>query len=328
MAAGIRFSDRVLTVSPSYARQIESTCDGLEHLLHNVIGISNAIDEDFYSKVKQRVKESKFLQNNLPDLKQAVEDDTELLRKLESRFPAILADLRGEAPLSGVKPAWKRESLTRLRNKLLLQVTYGLRVDPDKILFAMIHRITDQKGFQLLLDASRGIFSALNFQGIIGGQVAAGDTRGEELATGLYNLASFYRDSVSVTTGFIDVRIPLYAADIFLMPSLNEPGGISQLEALSTGCLVVARATGGLRDTVHPISEKEERPKGNGFLFSDYTPAAFYDAMSRCGRFFVESSERRIYDARESAKKSVFTWDKPAAQYIDRLYEMKEIIRG
>jgi len=78
------------------------------------------------------------------------------------------------------------------------------------------------------------------------------------------------------------------------MPSLNEPGGISQLEALACGCLVVARATGGLRDTVRPISGKEERPRGNGFLFSDYTPAAFYDAMNRCSSFFARSSARRV----------------------------------
>jgi len=82
---------------------------------------------------------------------------------------------------------------------------YGLNTDPDKILFAMIHRITDQKGFQLLPDASWGVFTTLGFQGIIGDQVASGDSRSEGLATGLHNLAGYYRGSVSVTTSFIDV---------------------------------------------------------------------------------------------------------------------------
>ena len=328
MAAGIRFSDRVLTVSPSYARQIESTCDGLEHLLHNVIGISNAIDGSFYTGVRKAVRESKFIERNRKLLHERIQNDGGLRDTLESRFPGVVADIGGKDSLSKVTPKWKRESLLRVRNKLLLQALYGLEIDPDRILFSMIHRITDQKGFQLLLDSSRGVFADLGFQGIIGGQVAAGDTRGEELAAGLHALAGYYPRTVSVTTDFIDVRVPLYASDVFLMPSLNEPGGISQLEALACGCLVVARATGGLRDTVYPISEKEEKTGGNGFLFSDYTASAFYDAMARCSRFFAESSEKRIYEARETARKSVFTWDRPAAQYIEKLYEMKEIIRA
>jgi len=82
MATGIRFSDRVLTVSPSYARQIEVACDGLEHLLHNVIGISNAIDADFYQKVTRRVRETHFVDTYLPELKARVDADGELRKKL------------------------------------------------------------------------------------------------------------------------------------------------------------------------------------------------------------------------------------------------------
>ncbi|MBN2049985.1 MAG: glycogen/starch synthase [Spirochaetales bacterium] len=327
MAAGIRFADRVLTVSPSYARQVEVASDGLEHLLHNVLGISNAIDESFYPRVQEAVRESGFLEKNLPLLYARVKEDGDLKEKLTKRFPEILSDLKGEKSLAEIKPKWKKDYLERLRNKMLLQLAYDMQVDPDKILFTMIHRITDQKGFQLLLDASQGIFKSLGYQGIIGGQVAWGDTRGEQLASGLYALTGYYRGNVSVTTDFIDVRIPLYASDVFLMPSLNEPGGISQLEALSCGCLVVARATGGLRDTVHPISDKGAGLQGNGFLFSDYSATAFYDAMNRCRRFFAEATQKRIQEAREAAKKSVFNWDKPAAQYIERLYEMKEVIR-
>ena len=56
----------------------------------------------------------------------------------------------------------------------------------------MIHRLTEQKGFQLLLEASHGVFSLLGYQGIIGGAVAGGDERGEDLARGLLKLADYY----------------------------------------------------------------------------------------------------------------------------------------
>ncbi len=60
MAAGIRFADRAITVSPSYAKQIEYACDGLERILKNVIGISNAIGSDFRSNLTKKFKASRF----------------------------------------------------------------------------------------------------------------------------------------------------------------------------------------------------------------------------------------------------------------------------
>ena len=98
--------------------------------------------------------------------------------------------------------------------------------------------------------------------------------------------------------GFQDVRIPLLGADLFLMPSLHEPGGISQLEAFSCGSFVCARATGGLRDTVHAMVRRGRRIEGNGVLFSDYTGAAFYDAMQRFHALFTGEAPEVLSAAR------------------------------
>jgi starch synthase len=111
------------------------------------------------------------------------------------------------------------------------------------------------------------------------------------------------------------------------MPSMNEPGGISQLEAFAAGCLVIARATGGLRDTVFPIVVKGEEVGGNGFLFSDYSAAAFYNAMERAYTFFTSGSDDLIYRARANAERSVYFWDKPARRYVEEIYGIKEIVR-
>jgi starch synthase len=200
-------------------------------------------------------------------------------------------------------------------------------VDPDIILFSFIHRISEQKGFQLLLEASEGIFKNLKFQGIIGGAVSSGDRRGEEIAHGLYLLGRYYPDRASVSVGFQDITEPLLGSDLFLMPSMQEPGGISQLEAFSTGNIVVSRATGGLRDTVFPIRVRGEEVEGNGFLFSDYNSWAFYDCLDRARQFFKQHSEEMIFKARKNAERSVYYWDRPAREYVETIYSITETIR-
>ncbi len=324
MAVGIRFADRTITVSPSYARQIEYACDGLEAILHNVIGISNAIGMDFREKLNERFKNSGFVERNLPLLMEHIRKNKELFRKIEKRYPELL-----EAPdlVDTIADEKRRYIVTRMRNKLMLQLERRLAVDPDIILFTFIHRISEQKGYQLLLESSEGIMKNLNFQGIIGGAISWGDKKGDELAHGLYLLSQYYPGQLDVNFGFQEVAVPLLSSDVFLMPSMHEPGGISQLEAFAAGCLVVARATGGLRDTVFPVRPKGDEVEGNGFLFTDYTPWSFYDAMERVSAFFRNNSEDILYKARKNAENSVSFWEKPAKDYIEKIYTLTETIR-
>ncbi len=324
MAAGIRFADRTITVSPSYARQIEYACDGLERILHNVIGISNAIGRDFRERIDRNFAASGFQEEHYPAFKEHLRTDAKLAATVERDFPEIL---RGLDAVRAIPDALRRGSTVRTLNKMLLQLQRGFTVDPRAVLFTMIHRITEQKGFQLLLDASEGIFRDLGYQAIIGGAVSSGDQRGEDIAHGLYLLGDYYRDRVSVSFGFQDISIPLLASDIFGMPSMNEPGGISQLEGFACGCLVVARATGGLRDTVFPVRVRDDAIEGNGFLFSDFTPWAFYDAMERAHRFFTANDHLTLQKARVNAERSIYFWDTPARKYIEAIYGIKEIIR-
>ena len=324
MAAGIRCADRVVTVSPSYAEQLEIASDGLERLVRNVTGINNAIGSDFEVQLLRRFEDSGVVDTWYPKLLDRVGSDPDLREKLERRYPSILDGPRACERLRNLR---QREIQTRMRNKLLVQVQEGLQVDPDRILFSMIHRIVEQKGFQLLLEASESVFRKLGFQGVIAGPISHGDQRAEEIARGLSQLAVYYRESVAVHLGFHDISIPLLSSDVFLMPSQYEPGGIAQLEAFAAGCLVVARATGGLRDTVFPIRRFGKDVEGNGFLFTDFNAEAFLDTMSRCAAFFRESSDERILAARQFARKSVCHWDASATRYIQEMYALKEIIR-
>ena len=322
MAAGIRSADKVVTVSPSYAQQIQIASDGMEKILHDVSGINNGVGSDFRQRAQQRLAEEQFVDKNWKSLLSYIEKDQVVKEQLELKYPELLVT----GKIERMKHGRRRRMLERMRIKLLLQLTRGLQVDPDTPLFVMIHRLTEQKGFQLVLEASEGIFTSLGFQGIIGGAVAGGDERGEEIARGLMGLKNLYPGQVSVNIGFQDVRIPLLGADLFLMPSMHEPGGISQLEAFACGCFVCARATGGLRDTVHGIVKDKRSLLGNGVLFSDYSAAAFYDSMRRFHQIYSQESQETLDAARERMEKETFSWRRPAEQYRDLVYSMKEIV--
>lgn len=324
MAAGIKFARKCITVSPSYAKQIEIACDGLEWILNDVKGISNAIGRDFRKKTEETVEKIGFVGRMYPQLLDRIENDNELKDKIRERYPEIL---HGEDYIQRLNDPSRRKIVTRMMNKLMLQIERNLRVDPDIILASMIHRISEQKGFQLLLDSSEGIFKNLGFQIIAGGAISAGDNRGEAIAHGLYLLTQYYPDRFSVSFGFQDVSVPLLCSDYFLMPSLHEPGGISQLEAMSAGCPVIARATGGLRDTIKPVIVSGDSIEGSGFLFSDFTPWAFFDAMSRAADFYRKSDEKIFLKIRENAEKSAYFWDRPAREYIETVYNLTETIR-
>lgn len=324
MATGIRYADSCLTVSPSYARQIEYASDGLEYILHDVKGISNAIGYDFADKLIQRFYNSGFQEQLYPELVACIAKKSYLKKKLKADWPEIID---GIDAIKKIKNNIRKKIVERVFNKMLLQVQRGLVVDPGKVMFVMIHRVCEQKGFQILLEASHGIFSELGFQAIIGGPVAHGDNRAEEMASGLIKLPDFYPGQVSVDFDYQDIAAPLLGADFFCMPSMSEPGGISQLEAFAVGCPVLARATGGLKDTVFPIIIEDGKLSGNGFLFSDFTAHGIYDAMYRANEFFHKYDTQTIQKMRDNAEKTVYFWDKPAREYLEYLYKFKEIVR-
>ena len=322
MAAGIRFADQVFTVSPTYAREIEHDCDGLEALLHDVVGINNGIGKDFRRGVTGRLARSRIEQRHTPLLQERIADDRDLRAKLERRFPELVP---GGVP-ARMGSAARRAEVLRMRTKLIAQIEYGLTIDPDQVLYVMIHRISDQKGFQLVLDASPGIFRDLGVQAILGGPIAPNDQRAEQLAAGMCTLMDHYPGSVAARIGYQEISLPLLAADAFLMPSEFEPGGISQLEAMSCGCVVVAHATGGLRDTVTPLQVSGATVRGCGVLFGDYHPGAFLDAMARCTWFFRHATASQIRRARNNARRGIVGWDRAAQRYQHELHALKETV--
>ena len=87
-----------------------------------------------------------------------------------------------------------------------------------------------------------------------------------------------YPEQVHVTVGFVPAMARrIYAgADIFLMPSQNEPCGLAQMVAMRYGTIPVVRETGGLKDSVFDAGGEN----GNGFTFKTYDAYDMLDASS------------------------------------------------
>lgn len=127
-----------------------------------------------------------------------------------------------------------------------------------------------------------------------------------------------YPDKLISWIGFDDgLARRIYAAsDLFLMPSLFEPCGISQLLALRYGSLPIVREVGGLKDTVQ--SYNEFTGEGNGFSFAAFNSDDMLFTMRRAIRIWSDPGHRKHMV--EKALKGDYSWGQSAAQY-EELYK-------
>ena len=148
-------------------------------------------------------------------------------------------------------------------DKEALQKELGLTVDPDVMLIGVVSRLTWQKGFYLMMEKLAEVCGMPIQLAVLG----SGEASIEEKMT---QLEQGNRGKIAFAKGYNDsLAHRIYAAcDLFLMPSLFEPCGISQLISMRYGTLPLVRETGGLKDTVTPYNEFAKT--GNGFSFRNY----------------------------------------------------------
>lgn len=199
----------------------------------------------------------------------------------------------------------------KVKNKTELQKELGLEVDPKIMMIGIVSRLTDQKGFDLIAYVMDELCQdAVQF-------VVLGT--GEEQYENMFrHFAWKYNGKVSANIYYSEaLSHKIYAAsDAFLMPSLFEPCGLSQLMSLRYGTVPIVRETGGLKDTVEAYNEFEKT--GTGFSFSNYNA---HEMMNT-----VRYAERIYYDKRRDWNKIVeramlkdFSWNNSAKQY-EELY--------
>ena len=153
-------------------------------------------------------------------------------------------------------------------NKKSVQEQLGLEVNPGAPLCTMISRLVDQKGLDLLLR----VVEEMLYDGMQIVVLGTGDAYYER---SLADIAARNPGKMCACISFDNgLAHTLYAgSDIFLMPSLFEPCGLSQLIAMTYGTIPIVRETGGLRDTVIPYNEFTG--EGNGFSFANINAHEF-----------------------------------------------------
>ena len=269
LKAGLAFTDRITTVSPTYAEEIKLAefGYGMEGLLYarrrDLTGVLNGVDYAAWSPHAD------------PHI----------------AAPFTAGDVAGKA-----------------RCKAALQSELGLASDANAPLLAMVTRLTEQKGIDLVVDALPHLLAQ-------GAQVAilgAGEAKWEQT---LANLA-FAPERVATRIGYSETLAHRFIAgsDMFLMPSRFEPCGLTQMYAMRYGTLPIVRRTGGLADTVDEVRILADGAvTGTGFLFDAPQSAALLEASGRAIELFADKPSWRL--AQRAAMQQDFSWARAAEDY-------------
>ena len=271
LKAGILYADALNTVSPTYAKEIQ-TKDygfGLEGVVKTrrwvLKGILNGIDTDVWNPARDR---------NIP-----------------KKYSA--ADLAGKGFC-----------------KARLQKFCGFEVNSEIPVFALVARLAEQKGLDLLSEICN-TFLAEKAQLVLLGD---GDRSYE---TTFRNVRNRHPKNSAVFFEFqAALAHQIYAgADFFLMPSYFEPCGLGQMIGMRYGTVPIVRRTGGLADTVTDA----DSPGGNGIVFREPDPDKLLEAIRRALKVYRD--KKKLGAVRKRAMKKDFSWRKSAKAYLQMYKE-------
>lgn len=193
------------------------------------------------------------------------------------------------------------------KQKASFQKELGLPVK-DVPLMGVVTRLAEQKGVDLIIYAIEQLVHD-DVQIVV---LGSGDYFYENR---LMSLSEQYPDKVSVNIQFNQAlaRRIYGSVDMFLMPSLFEPCGLSQLYSLRFGTVPVVRNTGGLGDTIDDYDENYDN--STGFLFKNYNNQEFLRAIRRSMEiFYIKDEWNKLIDR---GMHSRFSWNKSAREYIE-----------
>ncbi len=264
-----------------------------------------------YADVVNTVSEKYAQEIMLPDYGEGLD---QLLKEVRTKVFGILNGLDYEEfnPKTD-KIIYKNFSVTNLEtrqeNKIDLQREFNLPEDPSLPLLSIEGRLTGQKGIELLEEVLPILLREYPVQFIAMGEP---DSHARQF---LVAMEKKFAGQVGthLMANFTLPRKIFAGSDIFLLPSAYEPGGITCIEALRYGSIPVARATGGLADTVEDYNPMKNT--GYGFTFKNYNPWAFYGALVRALEYFKNPRVWRGLIRRAMLKD--FSWEHAAERYTD-----------
>lgn len=195
----------------------------------------------------------------------------------------------------------------KTQNKLSLQEKLGLPKDQSKFMIAIISRLTDQKGLDLIDRVADRITDPFTQLVVIG----TGERRYEDM---FRYYQGKYPDRVSANILYSDALAhELYAAaDMMLVPSRFEPCGLTQLISLRYGTVPLVRETGGLKDTVEAYNEYSE--SGTGFSFTNYNAEDMLNVINYAKSVYFDKPDSWGGIISRGMQKD-FSWGSSALQY-------------
>jgi starch synthase len=211
--------------------------------------------------------------------------------------PALIARYDAEDPSS------------KGRCKAAMLVETGLEMVPERPVIAFADRFAERKGFDLLLDAIPMLVrSDVAF-------VLAGDGD-SALTQRVCDLAARSSGRIALVQRPNDALLHriVAGADMVIVPSRYEPCGQMQQCGQRYGSVPIARATGGLLDTIVDCDAALET--GTGFLFDDPTPQDITSAVQRALSAFASP---RWPALRRRVMRLDVGWDRSAHRY-EQLY--------
>lgn len=279
MKAGVLYADRVTTVSPSYAGEIQTPefGKGLDQLMRmesgKLTGIVNGIDTEVFNP----------------------ETDPHLVA------PFSASDLSGKSA-----------------NKKALQERLNLPVRDDVPLIGIVSRLTDQKGFDLVVQELDNLLQ----QDV---QLVVLGTGYKDYEDAFRWFAQVYPEKLSANITFdLGLAQQIYAAcDLFLMPSAFEPCGLSQMMAMRYGTIPVVHEIGGLKDTVIPYNSFGKT--GTGFGFNHFS--GFW--MMKTLLFALDAYRHHLEDwkmLQQNAMTRDFSWETASLAYVELYHGLGTVI--
>lgn len=193
-----------------------------------------------------------------------------------------------------------------------LQKMLALPIKKDVPIIAIISRLVLAKG----LDLIKCVFEELLSENV---QVVILGKGGGEYEDYFRYVAERYSGKCRAIIAYNrDLSSKIYSgADIFLMPSKQEPCGLSQMIACRYGAVPVVRATGGLADSIVPHNT-ENRVGGNGFVFRSYNAHEMLYVLKDA--IYTYSNKTEWLEIMKNAMTSDFSWKRSAGEY-ERLYD-------
>ncbi|MFQ5721368.1 MAG: glycogen synthase [Candidatus Aminicenantales bacterium] len=196
---------------------------------------------------------------------------------------------------------------------------FGLSIDPNTPLIGIVSYLSYQKGFDILIEAMDELMAQEAGLVILG----RGD---EQYEKKFLELQSKYPQKLAVKLEMNPALAHkvVAGADIFLIPSLYEPCGLSQLYSFRYGTVPVVRGTGGLGETVRPF--RAERLTGNGFVFRTFSARALLKALKEALSYYRQP---RIWQQIiKAGLREDFSWQAAARRYANLYHKALVIKKG